>query len=64
MIEYQGMEYQIDVRNDRQYFCRIYNQGLPLPGPTFFTNIYPTEEEAIEAAKQKIRDYLAMTGEP
>ena len=63
MIEYQGMEYQIDVRNDRQYFCRIYNQGLPLLGSTFNTDNYPTEEEAIEAAKAIIQDHRAITDE-
>ncbi len=63
MIEYQGREYQIDERIDGQFYCRIYNQGLPLPGPIFFTDNYPMEEEAIEAAKEKIREHRATNEE-
>ncbi len=59
MFGYKGMEYQIDVRIDGQFYCRIYNQGLALPGPIFFTDNYPMEEEAIEAVKEIIQEYQA-----
>ncbi len=61
MLEYQGMEYQIDMGLDGRYYARIYKQGIP--GPIFFTDDYNTEEQAIASAKAIIQDHRAMTGE-
>jgi hypothetical protein len=61
MFEYEGMEYQIDIRLDGRYYARIYKQGIP--GPIFFTDDYDTREDAIASAKAIIQDHRAMTGE-
>ncbi len=61
MHEYEGMQFQVALRIDRQYYARIYKHGIP--DPLFFTDEFDTEEEAVEAAKAIIRDHRAMTGE-
>lgn len=58
MLEYQGMQLQVDIRIDGQYYCRIYKQGIP--GPIFFTDDYEKKEEVIEAAKEIIRNHQEM----
>ncbi len=60
--EYEGMQIQVDRRIDGQYYARIYEQSLP--DPLYSTAYYPTEEQAVEAAKEIIDDHRAMTGEP
>jgi hypothetical protein len=47
-------EYQLDIRLDGKYYCRIYQHGIP--GAIASTGNYDTEEEAIEAAKSLIRE--------
>ncbi len=61
MIEYQGMQFQVVLRFDGQYYCRIYKHGIP--GPIFFTDDFITEKDAIASAKAIIQDHRAMTGE-
>ena len=61
MIDYQGLQFQVILRIDGQYYCRIYKPGIHLA--LFFTDDFDTEEEAVEAAKAIIRDHRAMTGE-
>jgi hypothetical protein len=46
-------EYQLDIKLDGKYYCRIYQHGIP--GPIFFTDDFDTEEEAIEAAEELFR---------
>jgi hypothetical protein len=53
-------EYQVDMRLNGEYYCRIYQYGIP--GAIALTDDYDTEQEAIEAAKAIIREYQAMTG--
>jgi predicted RNase H-like HicB family nuclease len=60
MIEYKGMDFQIDIREEGEFFARIYVPDVP--GPSFFTDDFDTKEEAIEAAKQIIDDHLAIIG--
>lgn len=60
MNEYEGMQIQVGRRIDGQYFARIYEQSLP--DPLFSTAYYPTEEQAVEEAREIIRDHLAMNG--
>ena len=59
--EYEGMKIQVDRRIDGQYFARIYEQSLP--APLFSTAYYPSEEQAVEAAKEIIETHRAMTCE-
>jgi hypothetical protein len=61
MIEYLGMQFQIVLRIDGQYYARIYTSGNPLA--LFFTDDYDTDTQAIAAAEKIIRDHRAMTGE-
>jgi hypothetical protein len=53
MSEY---EYHLDNRLDGKYYCSIFQHGVPLP--IAFTDDFDTEEEAIEAAKEFIRERL------
>ena len=46
-------EFQLDIRLDGKYYCRIYQHGVP--GAIATTDDYDTEEEAMEAAKKLIR---------
>ena len=59
MIEYKGLEYQIDVHIDGKYFARIHVPGVP--GPSLYTDDYDTDQEAEEAARQIIDDHLTGT---
>jgi hypothetical protein len=47
-------EFHLDMRLDGKYYCSIYQHGIP--GPIAFTDDYDTEEEAIEAAKERIEE--------
>ena len=60
MIEYEEMQYQIDIQMDGRYYARIYKAGIP--GPIFFTDDFDTKDEAVEAAIQIIDDHIAITG--
>jgi hypothetical protein len=59
MRKMNGYEYQIDIRLDGKYYCRIYQHGNP--GAIASANDYETEEEAIEAAKVLIQEHQAKT---
>ena len=59
--EYEGMQIQVDRRIDGQYFAIIYEQSLP--DPLLSTAFYPTEEQAVDAAKEIIETHRSMTGE-
>ena len=54
-------EYQLDIRLDGKYCCRIYLRGIP--GAIASTDDYDTEEGAIEAAEEIIRGLRAKTDE-
>jgi hypothetical protein len=54
-------EYQVDIRLDGKYYCRIYMHGIP--GAIASTDDYDTEEDAIEAAKALILENKATTQE-
>jgi hypothetical protein len=55
-------EYQLDIRLDGKYYCRIYQHGIP--GAIASTDDYDTEEEAVEAAEAIIQEYQAKADEP
>ena len=42
-------EFQLDMRLDGKYYCRIYQHGIP--GAIASKDDFDTEEEAIEAAE-------------
>lgn len=46
-------EYQLYIRLDGKYYCRIYLRGIP--GAVASTDDYDTEVEAIEATEEIIR---------
>ncbi len=50
MSEY---EFQVDIRLDGKYYCRIYQHGIP--GAIASTDDYDAEEDAIEEAEEIIR---------
>ena len=54
-------EYQLDIRLDGKYYCRIYQHGIP--GAVASTDDYDTEEEALEAAEEIIRGLQLKTDE-
>ncbi len=54
-------EYQVDIGRDGNYYCRIYQYGVP--GAIASTDDYDTEEEAIEAAEEIIRGLYLKTDE-
>ena len=54
-------EYQVDLRLEGKYYCRIYQHGIP--GEIASTDDYDTEEAAIEAAEALIQEYQANTAE-
>ncbi len=58
MSEY---EYQLDIRLDGKYYCRIYQHGIP--GAITSTEDFDSKEEAIEVAEEIIRELLLKTDE-
>jgi hypothetical protein len=52
-------EYQLDIRLDGKFYCRIYQHGIP--GAIASTEDYDTEEEAIEAAEEIIKGLRLKT---
>jgi hypothetical protein len=50
-------EYQLDMRLDGKYYCRIYQHGVP--GAIATTDDHDTEQGAIEAAKSLILENQA-----
>ena len=54
-------EYQLDIRLDGKYYCRIYHHGIP--GTIATTDDYDTEEEEIEAAKNQIQEFQVKLNE-
>lgn len=58
MSEY---EFQLDIRLDGKYYCRIYQHGIP--GAIASTDDYDTGEEALEAAEEIIRGLQLKTDE-
>jgi hypothetical protein len=52
-------EYQLNIRLDGKYYCRIYQHGIQ--GAIASTDDYGTEEEAIEAAEEIIRGLQLKT---
>ena len=54
-------EYQLDIRLDGKYYCRIYQHGIP--GAIASTDDYDTEVEAIEATEEIIRGLQLKTDE-
>jgi hypothetical protein len=55
-------EYQLDMRLDGKYYCRIYQHGIP--GAIASTDDYDTEEEAVEAANGIILEIQTTNEEP
>jgi hypothetical protein len=55
-------EYQLDMRLDGKYYCRIYQHGIP--GAIASTDDYDTEEEAVEAANGIILEIQMTNEEP
>jgi hypothetical protein len=53
--------YQLDIRLDGKYYCRIYQHGIP--GAIASTDDYDTEEEAMEAGEAIIQAYQAKGDE-
>ena len=54
-------EYQLDIRLDGKYYCRIYQRGIP--GTIASTEDFDSEEEALEAAEEIIRGLQLKTDE-
>ena len=52
MSEY---EFQLDIRLDGKYYCRIYQYGIP--GTVGITDDFDTDEEVIDAANEIILLY-------
>jgi hypothetical protein len=50
-------EFHLDMRFDGKYNCRIYQHGVP--GAIVTTDVFDTDEEAIEAAREKIQENQA-----
>ncbi len=46
-------EFQVDIRLDGKYYCRIYQHGIP--GTIANIDDYVAEQDAIEAAEEIIR---------
>ena len=59
MSEY---EFQVDIRLDGKYYCRIYQHGIP--GAITSTDDYDSEEEATETAKEIILEIQTTNEEP
>jgi hypothetical protein len=57
----KAYEFQVDMRLDGKYYCRIYQHGIP--GAICFTDDYDTEEEAIEAVEGIIQGLQLKTDE-
>jgi hypothetical protein len=58
----KAFDFQLDMRLDSKYYCRIYQHGIP--GAIASTDDFDTEEEAIEAAEEIILELRAKTIEP
>jgi hypothetical protein len=58
MIKYEGMQYQIVLRLDGKFYCRIYQHSI-LCGIS--TDDYDTEDEAIERAEEIIKGLRLKT---
>ncbi len=54
-------EYQLDIRLDGKWYCRIYQHGVP--GAIATTEDFDSEEEALEAAEEIIRGLQLKTDE-
>jgi hypothetical protein len=54
-------EFQVDIRLDGKYYCRIYQHGIP--GAITTTDDFVEEEEAIKAAEEIITEYQAKNVE-
>ncbi|MHA2403428.1 MAG: hypothetical protein ACXADH_10595 [Candidatus Kariarchaeaceae archaeon] len=61
MFEYEGLLFQVDARPNDKFYCRIYQHDIPKALNK--TDDYDTEEEAMEAAKEVIREIRGLPAE-
>ena len=54
-------EFQVDIRLDGKYYCRIYLHGVPASIAS--TDDFIEEEDAIKAAEALIQEYQAKADE-
>jgi hypothetical protein len=57
----KAYEFQVDMRLDGKYYCRIYQFGIP--DALASTDDYDEQDDAIEAAEELIKEYQANNAE-
>lgn len=58
LYAFEGLLYKLDTRPDGKFYCRIYQARIP--DAIDLTSYYDKEEDAVEEAKEIIRDHQKM----